>query len=102
VAQVIEMINSRDRIVLGLAPKGTRNPAAKWKTGFWHIANGAQIPIVMGFVDGPSKRVGIGPSIMPSGDIQADMKILSDFYSPLKGVCPHKTSPIVIAETQPV
>lgn len=101
VTQVVDMINKRDRIVLGLAPKGTRNPAAKWKTGFWHIANGAQIPISMGFVDGPSKRIGIGPTIMPSGDIAADMKILKDFYAPLKGVCPEKTSPIEIADTPP-
>ena len=98
VAQVVDMINKRDRIVLGLAPKGTRKASAKWKTGFWHIANGAQIPISMGFVDGPTKRIGIGPTIMPSGDIAADLKILKDFYSPLKGVCPNNTSPIEIAE----
>lgn len=103
VAQVVEMIKRHPRIVIGLAPQGTRNPQARWKSGFYHIAHQAQIPIVMGFCDGPSKRVGLGPRLMPTGDIEADMRVLAEFYGPLKGVCPEKTAPVRLADSaQPV
>ncbi len=66
-------------------PEGTRSKARYWKTGFYYIALGAQVPIVMAYLDYAEKRGGLGPALQPSGDIEKDMAILKAFYAPIKG-----------------
>ncbi len=80
VEQIIQAFHDHERLVVGITPEGTRKKAKHWKTGFYYIAHGAQVPIVCGFIDYERKVGGIGPIIIPSGDIQADMKIMQDFY----------------------
>jgi 1-acyl-sn-glycerol-3-phosphate acyltransferase len=81
VEQVTQAFRSREELVMVITPEGTRKKATHWKTGFYYIAQGAQVPIVFGFIDYQCKVAGIGPAIIPSGDIQADMEIIRDFYS---------------------
>ncbi len=66
-------------------PEGTRSKTRYWKTGFYYIAVGAQVPIVMAFMDYKNKVSGLGPVFVPTGDIDADMTSIKAFYAPIKG-----------------
>ncbi len=70
---------------LVVPPEGTRSKVRYWKTGFYYIALGAKVPIVMSYMDYESKRAGLGPVFMPTGDIEADMVAIKAFYAPFKG-----------------
>ena len=85
VDQMIEAFNERDELVIGLAPEGTRKGVAKWKTGFYHIAHGAKVPIVMVQFDYGRKAVVVGPTLIPSGDIRADMAKIRSVFSSVEG-----------------
>ena len=73
---------------LVVPPEGTRSKVRYWKTGFYYIAVGAQVPIVMSYLDYQRKITGIGPVLRPSGDIEADMIAIKAFYAPFKGKNP--------------
>jgi 1-acyl-sn-glycerol-3-phosphate acyltransferase len=66
-------------------PEGTRSKTRYWKTGFYHIARTADVPIVMAYMDYSAKRSGLGPLFEPTGDIEADMNAIKAFYAPFKG-----------------
>jgi len=59
-------------MVLVVPPSGTRRKVMYWKTGFYHIARGAKVPIVLGYLDYRCKVGGIGPVVHPTGNIEAD------------------------------
>ncbi len=71
---------SHDEFALVIAPEGTRSHVGKWRSGFWHIANEAQVPLVLAWVDNKNMSGGLGPAIMPSGDFAADMERIAEFY----------------------
>ena len=96
VQQIVEVYNRMEELVVAIAPEGTRSLTRTWKTGFYYIAMGAQVPIAMGFVDYPRKVVGIGPTLWPSGDIHADFAKIKAFYSQKVGRYPHLTGEIRI------
>ena len=66
-------------------PEGTRGKTRFWKTGFYYIAQGTQVPIVMAYLDYDKKIGGLGPVFQPTGDIDADMAAIKSFYAPFKG-----------------
>ncbi len=70
---------------LVVPPEGTRSKTRYWRTGFYYIALGAGVPIVMAYMDYEKKLTGLGPTLYPSGDLEADMKIIKAFYAPFKG-----------------
>ncbi|MBV6523056.1 MAG: hypothetical protein MNPFHGCM_03223 [Gemmatimonadaceae bacterium] len=80
VQQMVEEFARRDKLVLAIAPEGTRKKVAEWRTGFWHIARGAQIPIVLVGLDYSRRVVSIGPTIAPSGSLEADMRAIRAYY----------------------
>jgi len=88
VDQVIESFRNHNRQVLAIPPEGTRKRAPYWRSGFYYIALGAQVPIAFGFADYRRKVGGIGGVITPSGDVDADMAIIRDFYSEIIGKRP--------------
>ena len=88
VDQVIESFRTHNRQVLAIPPEGTRKRAPYWRSGFYYIALGAQVPIAFGFADYRRKVGGIGGMITPSGDVDADMAIIRDFYSEIIGKRP--------------
>ena len=90
VEQAVQSFRERDRLTLAILPEGTRQRAPYWKSGFYHIANGARAPIVLGFADYARKVGGIGPVFMPSGDIEADMALIRDFYIGMIGKRPEQ------------
>ena len=66
-------------------PEGTRQKTRYWKTGFYYIALGAKVPIVLAYMDYADKRAGLGPVFHPTGDIERDMAEIKAFYAPLRG-----------------
>lgn len=70
----------RTRLALVIAPEGTRSATKGWRSGFYHIALGAGVPIVPAWVNHATMRGGIGPALMPSGDFRADMARIAAFY----------------------
>lgn len=80
VSQMIEMFEQHETLLIAIMPEGTRGRTTYWRTGFYHIAMGAGVPIVLGFADYGNKAIGLGPILWPSGDIEADFEILRRFY----------------------
>ena len=86
VAASVEAIKCADGpMQLILPPEGTRSKTRYWKTGFYYIAVGAQVPIVMAYMDYEKKISGLGPVFQPTGDLEADMDAIKAFYAPFKG-----------------
>ncbi len=88
VEQSIELFHQSNRLILTVPPSGTRSRVSYWKTGFYHIANGASVPIVLGFLDYRLRAGGVGPAVQPTGDIAKDMKVISSFYADISGKYP--------------
>ncbi len=86
VAASVEALRAADgKVQLTVPPEGTRSKTRYWKTGFYHIAQGAQVPIVMAYMDYSRKVSGLGPVFHPTGDIERDMETIKAFYAPFKG-----------------
>jgi len=97
VQQAVDMFNERDSFYFALAPEGTRKKTAGWKSGFYRIAEGAKVPVYLGFLDFKHKQLGIGRRLDLSGDQEADLQACRDFYAGVQGRWPEKTSPIQFA-----
>lgn len=85
VEQMIDQYRQRDAFWLGIAPEGTRKQVERWKSGFWHIAHDAGVPIVTACFNYPDKTIVIGPLFQTSDDMQADLRRLRTFYAPFRG-----------------
>jgi 1-acyl-sn-glycerol-3-phosphate acyltransferase len=85
VDRIIQVFRENTNLIIALAPEGTRKKTHYWKSGFYHIALGARIPIVLAFIDYPTKSCGIGEVLYPTGDMEADMKKIRAFYSRFVG-----------------
>ncbi len=100
VAQMVAAFAGSEKLMLALSPEGTRSKTNHWKTGFYYIALGARVPIVMGYADYRRKLIGLGPVFAPSSDIQADFEAIRAFYTDIKGLRPALQGPVVIATDQ--
>ena len=85
VGEMRRQFETRDRFWLALAPEGTRKKVQKWKTGFWHIAREAGVPVLPVYFHYPEKTVGLGPLFHPTDDVAADMARIREFYRPWIG-----------------
>ena len=85
VEQSVQLFKARKQLALVVSPEGTRKKVYYWKTGFYHIAYGAGVPIALGFLDYRRKVGGFGPTFMPTGDIEADMVACKAFYAGVTG-----------------
>ena len=79
------LMDAQGSLQLVVPPEGTRSKTRYWKTGFYYIALGAKVPIVMAYMDYANKRSGLGPVFEPTGDIDQDMLAIKAFYAPFKG-----------------
>jgi 1-acyl-sn-glycerol-3-phosphate acyltransferase len=80
--------------LLIIAAEGTRRKVDFWKSGFYRIAQQTGLPISMGFIDGPTRTLGFGPSFLPTGDVVADMDVVRAFYADKHGIHPElRTEP---------
>ena len=94
VDQVVEAFRESDEMVIALTPEGTRGHTEYWKTGFYYIALGAGVPIVLGFIDYRRRRIGLGRILDPGGDLDADMARIRDFYADKTGKKPENKGEI--------
>lgn len=84
-ASIVAIGTASGPLQLIVPPEGTRGKTHFWKTGFYYIALGAKVPIVMAYMDYERKISGLGPIFQPTGDIDADMARIKAFYAPFKG-----------------
>ena len=95
VDQVVERLKAADNLILGIAPEGTRKKVVKWKTGFYFIAQKADVPIVLMCMDYAKKEVGFLDVLYPSGDLQKDMEMIQEYYKDKVGKTPELFNPII-------
>ncbi len=81
VEQMIAEFDRRDEFMLTIAPEGTRGKVRQWKTGFYHIALGAKVPMVCATMDYAQKLVDLGPAVWPTGNYESDMKPIRAHYA---------------------
>jgi 1-acyl-sn-glycerol-3-phosphate acyltransferase len=84
VTDAAEMIAREDKVLLGIAPEGTRTPGKPWRSGFYNIAVAAQVPILPAAFDYPSKALRLFPLFEPSGDFKADLARLQSLYAGIR------------------
>jgi len=90
VRELVREARSGEPFLLILAAEGTREKGEYWKSGFWRIARSASLPIVLAFIDGPTRTAGFGPTITATPDVVADMDKVREFYRDKRGIHPER------------
>lgn len=85
VQQIADQFLATDEMYLAIAPSGTRSRRETWRSGFYHMALAADVPIICGFLDYRSKRGGVGALIEPTGDVTVDMDRIRAAYAGIQG-----------------
>lgn len=85
VGQAAQMIVRADRLWFALTPEGTRRRVERWKTGFWKIADATRVPILPAYFHYPDKVIGIGEPFHTTGDAQADIARIREWYRQWQG-----------------
>jgi 1-acyl-sn-glycerol-3-phosphate acyltransferase len=98
VEEIVAQLASARSLALVVPPSGTRNRASHWRSGFYHIACGARVPIVCAFLDYRRGVAGIGPTIRPSGVAAIDMIAIREFYQGVTARYPERTTPVRLRE----
>ena len=88
VEAMAKVFDAHETLALTVPAEGTRSYVTHWKSGFYHIARAAGVPIVMGYLDYPRKRGGFGPELLPTGDVARDMDVVRAFYADKVGKYP--------------
>lgn len=92
----IELFEQRQSFVLGIMPEGTRSKTQRLRTGFYHIAHGANVPIALAYLDYKNKKLGVGKMIQTSGDINVDFEVIKEFYKDKTGFNPKNQNELKI------
>jgi 1-acyl-sn-glycerol-3-phosphate acyltransferase len=98
VAQLAALFSNHPRLVLTVPAEGTRSRVEHWRSGFYHVAQKADVPIVCGYLDYARKRGGFGLTFLPSGDLRADMDRVRAFYADKIGKYPEHFGPVRLRE----
>lgn len=85
---IVAIFNSREVFRLGLSPEGTRKKVTTWKTGFYYIAKGANVPIVMATLDFENKQIKISEPFYTTNNKEKDFEYLRGFFLNVKGKKP--------------
>ena len=86
VRETVKQYKENKELIVLIPPEGTRSKVSEWKTGFYHIANMANVPILLGYVDAKNKEAGFVDFFYPTGNSEKDMDEIQKFYAPLKGL----------------
>jgi 1-acyl-sn-glycerol-3-phosphate acyltransferase len=100
VAAMVRAFADRSELGLVVPAEGTRSRSDYWKSGFYHIATGAKVPIVLSYLDYTKKVGGFGPAFHPTGDVGKDMDQIRDFYAGKDGKYPERFGPIRLLEEE--
>lgn len=95
VDQMVERFREHETMMLAITPEGTRKYRPYLKSGFYHIALKARVPILFTYLDYGRKVGGLGPTLMPTGDVEADLEVMRKFYAPIQAVHPKDVAPCV-------
>ena len=98
VTAMARIFDEHEELCLVIPAEGTRSLVEYWKSGFYHIARTAQVPIVMCYLDYTKKTGGFGSGFIPSGDVVKDMDIIRNFYAGRQGKYPALFGPIRLRE----
>lgn len=85
VGDAVQAFRFSERMVLALAPEGTRQLSKGFKMGFLHIAHGANVPILLAYFDFSRKVIGFGPLLTTTGDVECDIEAVLNYYRPIRG-----------------
>ena len=98
VDQLVERFRNAERLALVVPAEGTRHWVPRWKSGFYHIARAAGVPVVLSFLDYGRKVGGFGPALRLTGDVRRDMDVVRAFYAPMRGKYHECTGTILLTE----
>ena len=98
VGQIAAAYAAADSLILGMTPEGTRSLTPYWRSGFYHMALAAGVPIVLVSIDRPTKCISVGPTVIPTGEPCRDMEEIRAFYAGTRGIHPEKASPVRLRE----
>ncbi len=88
VRETVRQYQWHDELIVLVPPEGTRSKVEQWKTGFYHIAANAGVPVLMGYVDASRKEAGFADFFQPSGDAERDLREIRRFYADKTGLKP--------------
>ncbi len=91
VEAIAKLFETNDELRLTLAPEGTRDKVSEWKTGFYHIAKAAHVPIVMVTFDFGKKQNKISEPFYPTDNMEEDFAFMKNFFKGVKGKVPEKS-----------
>jgi 1-acyl-sn-glycerol-3-phosphate acyltransferase len=98
VEAMARVFDAHESLALTVPAEGTRSYATHWRSGFYHIARAARVPIVMGYLDYARRRGGFGPELLPTGDVARDMDRVRAFYADKVGKYPECAGPARLRE----
>ena len=87
-----DLFKTHPKLVMLVTPEGTRAKQEQWKTGFYHVATAAGVPIALAYMDYAKKKTGVGKIIYPTGDYEKDMVEIMSFYADINAKFPEKFS----------
>ena len=94
VGELVRAFGEHEEMLLSISPEGTRSRGEYWKSGFYHVAREAGVPVCLSYLDYGRGRGGFGVCFQPSGDVRADMELIREFYRDVRGRIPeHFTTP---------
>jgi 1-acyl-sn-glycerol-3-phosphate acyltransferase len=102
VQQVVNLFHERESLMIAIAPEGTRSRTEGWRTGFYYIALGAEVPIALGYVDYKTRTIGVGGYLTPTGDLEADFTQIQAFYADKQGRWPDLQGEVVLRRSIPL
>jgi 1-acyl-sn-glycerol-3-phosphate acyltransferase len=100
-AQLAKVMTASDWCWIGITPEGTRGYKPHWRTGFYHLALTAKVPVLLVYMDYPNKVLDLTNSITLSGDQALDMASIAAVYAGHEGLHPELAAPIVLAPPRP-
>jgi 1-acyl-sn-glycerol-3-phosphate acyltransferase len=83
VGQMVQAFDVAERMVVVIPPEGTRGAVTRWKSGFYHIAHGAKIPLVLAYISYSRREIGVAQVFYPTGDYEKDLAAIQDVYAAL-------------------
>jgi 1-acyl-sn-glycerol-3-phosphate acyltransferase len=96
----IDTYANNENLIFAIAPEGTRASVKRWKTGFYHMAKGANVPIALAYFDYATRTGGIGKMLNTTDNMDLDMQTIADFYRPMVGKVPSNYNPDITGSNQ--
>jgi 1-acyl-sn-glycerol-3-phosphate acyltransferase len=96
-----ERMLAADWYWLAITPEATRSYRPNWRSGFYHLALAAKVPLVLVYIDYPGKVLGVVDHLYLTGDREADMAAIAAVYAGHQGLHPENAAPIVLSEKRP-